>query len=344
MKIDMAFDETPLEAEAAATYAETAGFAGFWVRENRHDPFLLAAMASRQTTTMDLGIGVAIALARSPMTVATSANDLHQLSAGRLKLGLGSQVRSHIVNRFSMEWSQPAARMEEYIRALRAIWRSWREDRPLNFDGQFYHHTLMPPNFRPSRHGYGTPKVYLGGVGKGMASAAARVADGFICHPFATVDFLKDVLLPRLFDERGAAADCETRLEICGSPFIVTGRDEKEMASAMAATRRKIAFYASTPSYRPVLEAHGWEGLQQEMAHLARNGSWDDMGEALEPEILHAIAIVAEPQNVVPMLRTRYASLFDRATLYTASPLSREVSDLIMHGKIASDTGGVQDV
>src|ERR1700749_2866678 len=175
--------ELPRVAERGGA-AAAAGLDCVWAAETTNDPFLSLALAAEHSTTVALGTGIAVAFARNPMSMAYTTNQLQEYSGGRVVLGLGSQVRRHIEKRFSSPWSHPAARMREYVLALRAIWASWNEGGKLDFDGQFYRHTLMKPMFSPGPLESGAPRVLLAAVGDAMTRVAGEVADGLIVHRF----------------------------------------------------------------------------------------------------------------------------------------------------------------
>jgi probable F420-dependent oxidoreductase len=245
------------EAPNEAAAAQAVGYDGLHSSELQHDPFLLLARAAGGAPELEFGTSIAVAFARSPMTVAHSAWDLQALTAGRFSLGLGSQVKAHIERRFSMPWSHPAARMREYVLALRAIWRSWQDGGKLDFDGQFYRHTLMTPMFSPGPLESGAPRVLLAAVGDAMTRAAGEVADGLIVHGFTTPRYIREVTLPTLRQGLARGGRAREDFEFVYAPLVVTGADELAMAASAAAARERIAFYASTLAYRPVLELHG---------------------------------------------------------------------------------------
>ena len=292
-----------------------------WFGETAHDPFLSVALAATATSRIELGTGVAIAFARSPMTLAVTANDLQAVSKGRLVLGLGSQVKAHITRRFSMPWSRPAARMREFVLAMRVIWRCWHEGEPLDFRGEFYSHTLMTPFFSPGPNMYGPPKVFIAGVGDLMTQVAGEVADGFLCHGFTTERYLREVTVPALERGRKRAGLGMDGFQVSGLPFVVTGRTKEEFAASAAATKDQIAFYASTPVYRPVLELHGWGDLQQELTALAKASRWPEMAALIDNEMLHTFAIVAEPGAVAAAVQQRFGGVFTRMHLYVRPAL-----------------------
>lgn len=303
-------------ATSSARESEEVGYDAVWAAETSHDPFLLLQLAALETQRIELGTGIAVAFARNPMTLATTANDLQQLSGGRLILGLGSQIKPHITKRFSMPWSHPAPRMREFILAMRAIWACWNDGSKLDFRGDFYTHTLMTPFFNPGPNPHGAPKVFLAGVGERMTEVAGEVCDGFLAHGFSTESYLKEVTLPALERGRAKAGRSAQDFEISMPVFVVTGTNEAETKAADTAVRRQIAFYGSTPAYRGVLEHHGWGELQSELNAMSKQGKWAEMGELIDDDILDAFAVVAEPEGVAAGLAERFGGVVTRLSFY----------------------------
>ncbi len=303
-------------AGTTARSLEEAGYDGAWSAETSHDPFLPHVLAADATDRLELGTGIAVAFARSPMTLANTAWDLQVQSEGRFLLGLGSQIKPHITKRFSMPWSQPAARMREMILAIRAIWDSWDGDGTLDFRGDFYTHTLMTPFFNPGPSGFGHPKVFLAAVGPKMTEVAGEVCDGLLCHGFTTASYLQEETLPAVETGLAKAGRSRADLELSIPAFIVTGQDEEEMAASAVGVRRQVAFYGSTPAYRGVLEHHGWGDLQDELNVLSKQGEWATMGELIDDEILGTFAVVAEPDAIAGALLERWGGLVDRISFY----------------------------
>jgi probable F420-dependent oxidoreductase len=303
------------EAAQSAKDQEAAGYDGIWTAETSHDPFLPLLLAAEHTESIELGTSIAVAFARNPMTLANTAYDL-QAYSGRFILGLGSQIKPHITKRFSMEWSKPAARMREMILAIRAIWDCWNNGTKLEFRGEFYTHTLMTPFFDPGPNPNGNPKIFLAGVGPLMTEVAGEVADGFICHGFTTEKFLREVTLPALERGRAKAGKTMEGFEIVGPSFVVTGNDQAEIDKAAAATRQQISFYGSTPAYRPVLDLHGWGGMQEELNKLSKQGAWEQMGAMIDEEVLNTFAVVGEPESIAPELHQRYGDCVQRISFY----------------------------
>jgi probable F420-dependent oxidoreductase len=316
MKVDGGIGYDPKGITVTAQRLEAQGYDGAWSAETSHDPFLPLAVAATSTERLELGTGIAVAFARNPMNLAMLANDLQQLSEGRFMLGLGSQIKPHITKRFSMEWSHPAPRMRELILAIRAIWACWAGDGRLEFRGDFYTHTLMSPFFNPGPNPFGNPKILLAGVGELMTEVAGEVADGLLVHGFTTERYLREVTIPALL--RGAAKAGKTRADLTMSypGFVVTGADEEGMTAAATAVRQQIAFYGSTPAYKPVLELHGWGDLQSELNTLSKRGEWVAMGELITDDMLEAFAVVAPLADVPSAVLARYGDTVDRFSFY----------------------------
>jgi probable F420-dependent oxidoreductase len=299
-----------------ARAAESLGFAGLWTSETKHDSFLPLAIAADVTENIELGTSVAIAFSRSPMEVAQTAWDLQDLSGGRLILGLGTQVKAHVKHRFSMPWDRPVARLGEYILALRAIWQSFQAEGPLNFHGEFYEHTLMTPFFNPGPMEYPEIPVHIAGVNSRLATLAGELCDGFHVHPFHSPEYVRRTVEPAIAEGATKEGRDLGEVELVTSVFVVTGENAAEVEEQREKTRAQISFYASTPTYRTVLEAHGWEDVGEKLGRLARDRKWDEMPKHITDEMLRAFAVEATPKEIGPALRERYEGLIGRVALY----------------------------
>lgn len=334
LKVDLRLPDSA-DAEvlrAAASRAEAVGYDGILAREQTHDPFLALALASTATTDLRLATSIAVGFARNPMSLAYLANDLATMSRGRFVLGLGTQVRPHIERRFSMPWESPAARMHEMIRALRAIWASWADGTRLEFEGDYFRHTLMTPAFVPEASGFAPPKIMLAAVGKHMVRTAGQVADGLLTHAFTTAGYIAEVVVPALSAELADRGLERSQFEINGPVLVATGANDEEVESAIAALRATIAFYASTPAYHPVLEHHGLGELGTELHTLSKRPDadrWDTMASLVGDELLGLIGVVGTPAEVASGIRARAVGTWDRIALYSPAPLSDPVSDQI---------------
>lgn len=307
--------EDPRDARSDFAELERLGYDGAFSFEAKLDPFLPLAVAAEHTSRLRLGTALAIGFARTPMTLAQSAYGLQSISGGRFVLGLGSQVRPHIEKRFSMPWSSPAARMREMVLAIRAIFARWEGEAELEHRGEFYTHTIMIPAFDPGPNPFGPPPIFTGGVGPLMTAVAGEVADGFFTHPFVTRKSLLEQTLPAL--ERGLAKSGRTRadIEVICPTLVVTADGGAEFERVKLAARKHLAFYGSTPAYRPTLACHGWEALHDELNRMSKRGRWDDMAGLVDDEVLETIAVVGPRREIAQRLRTRLAGIADGVSL-----------------------------
>jgi probable F420-dependent oxidoreductase len=317
MKVDSYFPPSPpAHATDAARRAEDLGFDGFFTAETSHDPFIPLAFAARASDSLALGTAIAVAFPRSPMMTAQVAWDLADLSDGRFILGLGTQVKAHITRRFSATWDAPAARMREYVQALRAIWTSFQDGTKLAFDGDHYRFSLLTPFFAPAPIDHPEIPVAIAGVGPHLSRVAGEVCDGFHVHPFHTVRYLDDVVIANIRQGAEQAGRSADDVDLISTVFVVTGRDETEMAVAMHAAKAQIAFYASTPSYRVVLETEGWD-FGPTLSMMSRRGEWDSMAAVIPDEVVAAVGVVAEPGKIGEAIRERYRGRLSRVGYYT---------------------------
>lgn len=336
MKLDVYLDPAGHDLGALARTArryEDAGYDGVWTGEVRNDAFLPLVVAAEHTERVQLGTGVATAFPRSPMHLAHTAHDLQLASGGRFILGLGPQIRTHVEKRLGGTWGQPVARLRELVLALRAIWECWNTGAELDFRGEFYRHTLMTPMFTPPPSPTGPPRVFLAAVGPRMTELAGEIADGLVAHGFTTPAYLREVTVPAL--ERGLARGGRSRssFEITCPVFVVSGRDERELAEAATRARLQLAFYGSTPAYAAVLAHHGWGALQPELHALSKQGQWEEMGRRIDDDVLHTFAVVGPPEEIPARLAQRYAGVLDRVSLAvperTDAAVRRQILDQV---------------
>lgn len=317
MKVDYYFPAgQPSAVPDEAHRARRLGYDGFFTAETQHDPFLPLALAGVAEPDLELGTAIAVAFPRSPMVTAMIAWDLAQMSAGKFMLGLGTQVRGHIVRRFSTVWDSPGPRLREYILSMRAIWDCWQNSKPLAFDGDFYKFSLMTPFFDPGPIQHPDIPVYIAGVGPYLSRLAGEECQGFHVHPFHTVQYLDGVVLPAIrqgAEARGRSIDDVERVT---TVFVVTGESDSEIEQAMEPVRQQISFYASTPSYRPVLEANGWD-FGAKLSAMSKRGQWDKMPEVVPDEAVTSVAVIAPIDRLGRAIKDRYGDRVQRVGLYS---------------------------
>jgi len=317
MKIDTNIVASDLrDVPALARAAEAIGFHGLWSSGTSHDPFLISALVAEHTQRVALGTAIAVAFPRSPGTLAYLAWDLAALSNGRFILGLGTQVKPHIERRFGVKWESPVAKLREVILALRALWDTWQNGTRLNFRGQFFKLTLMSPFFNPGPIAHPNVPIYIAGVNRGMCRLAGELCDGFHVHPFHSVRYLRQVTLPAIEEGLRTSGRQRDEMELVSSVLLIPGDTEAERESASHLVRQQIAFYASTPSYAPVMELHGWGDTRQRLSRLAAKGRWGEMPDLITDEMLDEFALSGTWEELPGLIMTRYEGLLDRVMYY----------------------------
>jgi probable F420-dependent oxidoreductase len=313
MILDASLPPVPLTSIPDIAHgAEALGFSALWSTETIHDPFLPGALIAEHSQLLHFGTAIAVAFARSPATLAYTAWDLAQASAGRFILGLGTQVQAHIERRFGMSWPESVVgKLREQIAAIRLFWNTWQTGAPLNFRGQYYRLNLMSPFFNPGPIEHPQIPIYLAGVNPGLARLAGETAQGFLAHPFHTPQYLSNVLLPAIQEGLDRSNRPRADISLSATAFVVTSPEEDRYV------RSQIAFYASTPSYKAVMAYHGWQETADQLSALARQGRWDEMPSRISDEILAACAVVCPPDELGRRLKDRYLGLADRLGLYS---------------------------
>jgi probable F420-dependent oxidoreductase len=308
---------------AEAAWAEAMGYDGISSNETAHDPFLPLALAATATSRVTLETRVAIAFPRSPMVVAYTSRDLQELSRGRFRLGLGTQVKGHIERRFSTLWEPPGPKLREYVQSLRQIWDCWTDGNRLDYRGQFYQFSLMTPFFSPGPSQYPAPAIFTGAVNAYNCRVAGEVSDGLMLHSLTSAEYVRQVVRPGLARGAERAGRDPSQMQVTGGGFIITGPDRSSIRAAAAEVRRRIAFYASTRTYFPVLEAHGFSEIGPRLHQMSLQGEWAEMAELISDEMLDAFAVVGEYDEIAEKFTQRYGGLLDEVSFSpsTASPL-----------------------
>lgn len=330
MKVDYYFPPGPPEtAAAAAREAANVGYDGFFTAETQHDPFFPITHAAAAVPEMEYGTAIAVAFPRSPTVMAMTAWDLARQTDGRFMLGLGTQVRGHIVRRFSAYWSgKPAPQLREYIEAMRAVWDSWQNGTRLKYEGEFYNLSLMTPFFNPGPIKHPEVPVYIAGVGPYLSALAGEACDGFHVHPFHTIPYLDQVVLPNMEDAAKEAGRLLDDVERVTTIFIMTGSNDEEIEAAKEPVRQQISFYASTPSYRSVLEASGWD-FGEKLTAMSKRGEWDKMPAAVPDEALDGVGVIAPVDDLAEAIKERYGDRVQRVGFYALGSVLMEDQDAL---------------
>jgi probable F420-dependent oxidoreductase len=313
MKLDAALPLVQLkEVPAIAKAAEEIGFDTLWTQETQHDPFLPCTLIAEHSAHLNFGTAIAVSFARSPANLAYTAWDLSAQSNGRFMLGLGTQVKAHIERRFGMQWPESVTgKLREQIQVIRAFWDSWQNGTKLNFRGEYYKITLMSPFFNAGAIENPNIPIYIAGVNTKLAKLAGELCEGFHAHPFHSAKYLNEIILSGIED--GLTKESRKRKDISVSvtAFVATTPEEEAFA------RMQIAFYASTPSYKSVMDLHGWSETAEKLSGFAAKGEWAEMPMLITDEMLSEFCLMTSQENFASDLKKKYDGIADRLTLYT---------------------------
>ena len=317
MRLDTGLLSTSLhDVPAEAKRAEEMGFDALWTAETSHDPFLPLVLAAEHTTRIKLGTSIAVAFPRSPMVLAQIGWDLQEQSRGRFILGLGTQVKGHNQRRFGVKWEQPGPKLREMIQMIHAIWDCWQNRTPPNFQGKFYNFTLMTPFFNPGPLQYPRPPIYIAGVNEYMCRLAGELCDGFHAHPFHSLKYLDEVVMPNIRKGLENAGRKRSDISITTTAFVVTGNNAEEIRASKEFVRQQISFYASTPAYIGVLEAHGWGDAGRRLTDMSKRGEWAAMGKEITDEMIEVYATTGTYDEIAEKVKKRYEGYLDRVSFY----------------------------
>ena len=308
---------SPEEIDLEIRFLEKYGFSGAWTFEAKNDPFLPLSFAIRSSNKINLGTNITVAFARTPFALAQTAWDLQKFSRGRFNLGLGTQVKSHIERRYSVQFDKPAARIEEYIRCIKSIWDCFQTGKQPDFDGHFYKFSLLTDFFNPGPIKWPRIPIYLAGVNPLMCEVAGKVADGFHVHPMHTVEFLKDMVIPNVNKGLISSEEPERNFELYAPIFVITGETYEEKLGMERVVRQQIAFYGSTPNYAVLFQYHGYPDLGKKLNLSLKRGELDTMGDLIPDELLEKIVIIDNPENLAQRIIDRYLGVLNRFSVYS---------------------------
>jgi probable F420-dependent oxidoreductase len=330
VKVHLQLEGSPAKVSSHARALAELGCDGAFTFEGQHDTFFPLVVAAADTA-LELMTNVAIAGPRSPLHLAHAAYDLQVYSQGRFRLGLGSQIKVHIEKRYGGQWGSPARRLSETVAAIKAIFAAWEGKSRLDFRGEFFTHTLMPPNFNPGPNPFGPPPILMGALGPVMTRAAAEVADGLLVMPFNSARHLAERTAPALTEGLRRSGRRTGDLRIIAQAMVAVGRTEEELAEAVEAVGRLIAFYGSTPAYLPVLEVEGWAHLQPKLNALSKQGAFDEMRALITEPMVRTIGIVGTPEQCAAEIVDRFGAMSDEVCCYFPyyTPRNEHLADLV---------------
>lgn len=315
---------------------ESAGFSGLTYTETSNVPWMQITAASLAAPSLFFTTGIAVAFPRSPMVAAGTAYELVDNTNGRFRLGLGSQVKAHIERRYGSDFDRPAARLSDYVLAVKACWRAFNREEKLNHDGEFYQLSLLPRDWAPRPHHH-PMKIDVSAVGPIMTKMAGRVADGVHVHPLHSMPYIENRLLPVLADGAAKAGREVADIDLMIPVFACPGDTPEEREAYTTQARRQIAFYGSTPNYAFQFDDLGFEGTTSKIRAQMKSGRLDTIGELITDEMLDAYAVIAPWDDLADRLVERYGNTASRVVMYLGEPAIRaDDNHLAQWGEVAT--------
>lgn len=300
----------PGEIGPWAARAERLGFDVVHISETIHDPFTVAALALQHTERVTVRTSMVLAFPRSPMITAYAAWDLSKFSGGRFQLGIASQVRGNIVGRFSAQWSEPVARLADYIRSLRAIFTSFQTGAKLDYVGPHYRFERLQPYFNPGPLEHAAPQIWTGAVNAKMCAMAGELADGFVCHPTNSHPaVLRSRTLPALAEGASRAGRTLADLAVVANPHVMTAATRDAVDMLRDQRRSELAFLYSTPAYHRQLEDFGLADVGAALSAMAQRSEWDSLPSILTDEVMERLVPQGTYEEIPDVLAQWYSGL-----------------------------------
>jgi probable F420-dependent oxidoreductase len=306
--------------------AAGAGFAGLVVTEAGRTAYLSCAAAALAGVDLDLATGVAVAFPRSPMVTASVAWELAEASNGRFRLGLGPQVRAHVERRYSAAFERPGPRMRDYVRSLRAIFRAFRGEEPLQYHGEFYDFSLLPSIWSPGPIAVPDPPIDVAAVNPWMLRMAGADADGVHVHPLNTTTYYEQTLAPNVREGLVAQEREPGSFSLFVPLFTAPGDTQAEQDEWLELSRTMVAFYGSTPNYAFIFDQLGFPGTTERLRAAQKTEGAAAMAKIIDDDLLEHFVVVGTWDELPARITERFADLRDidvNVVLYHAGTASR---------------------
>lgn len=297
---------------------ESVGISGLLFTEGAQVPWMQIASAVRAAPSLHYSTGIAVAFPRSPMISAQIAWELAANTGGRFRLGLGSQVRPHVVRRYGVPFDHPAARMRDYLRAVKASLRAFRDQTRLEYDGEFYQLSLLTPQWTPPRHDYEDIKVDMSAVNPLMLKVTGEVADGLHIHPMHSISYIHDLVIPTVTEGAKFAGRSLNEIDLIVPVLAIAGDTAEERAGLEREAKRAIGFYGATPGYAFQFDNLGYEGKRLELSRALKSGGREAAADLVSDEILDQFGVVARWDDMADCLIKRYSGIARRLVMYHA--------------------------
>jgi len=324
MELDLMATAAPLrDVQRYAIEAERGGADGMVFTESGRTAYLSAAAAGLAAPKLSLATGVTVAFPRSPMITAKVAWELADLTHGKFRLGIGTQVRAHVERRYSALFEPPGPRLRDYVQALRAIFRSFQTGEPLEYRGPFYEHTLLPRAWSPGPIDHAEVPIDIAAVNPWMLRMAGEVADGIHIHPMHSVGYLDEIVRPSVEEGAAKAGRDGSTVKLIVPVLAVVGDTEEERAPLRDQVKYQLGFYGSTRNYAFQWDRVGLPGMQQTLNEKLKAGDFAGIDALMTPEVLSHFSVEATWDELPSVLLDKYRGRADRVVIYLAESMWR---------------------
>jgi probable F420-dependent oxidoreductase len=322
----------PLQKTGAhARHTQAAGFSGLLFTEAGRTAYLNVAAAALAAPGIDLSTGVAVAFPRSPFITASTAWELQEASSGRFRLGLGTQVKTHVVRRYGVTFDRPGPRLRDYVLAVKACFAAFR-GAPLEHHGEFYELTFITPQWSPGKIDAPDPKVDIAAVNPWMLQMAGEVADGVHVHPIGEPGYLKRHVVPQVAAGAAKAGRAVSDIDLIIPVMTIVGDTDEERHAEREHARAMLSFYGSTPNYAFIWDEAGFEGTTARIREKQKAGDFAGMAAQITDEHLQVFTAEASWDGLADELIARYGDTASRLVLYNAG---RDLDRFERYGHVA---------
>lgn len=305
------------EIGGLAQRAQATGFSGLLFTETGRTAYLNAAVASQAAPGLELSTGVAVAFPRSPFVTAAEAWELQEATDGNFRLGLGTQVRTHVVRRYGVPFERPGPRLRDYVLAVKACFSAFRTGK-LDHQGEFYNLDFITPQWSAGPIDAPDPKVDVAAVNPWMLRMAGEVADGVHVHPLGELGYVKRHVLPNLAAGAQKAGRSVSDIAVIIPAMTIVGDSDEERAAQRDTVRTSMAFYGSTPNYAFIWDEAGFEGTTARIREKQKAGDFEGMAAQITDEHIAAFATESTWDGLAAALTDRYGGIATRVALYNA--------------------------
>lgn len=297
---------------------ERAGMSGMLFTETAQVPWMMIAAAAQAAPSLHFSTGIAVAFPRSPMISAQIAWELAANTNGRFRLGLGSQVKPHVVRRYGVAFDQPAKRMRDYILAVKACFCAFRGEARLDHHGAFYQLSLLTPQWCPPRHNHENIKIDMSAVNPLMLKVAGEVADGLHVHPMHSMHYIENRLLPAVSEGAASAGRTLSDIDLIVPVLAVAGDAPEDRRNLVREAKTTIGFYGATPGYAFQFDDLGYKGMRDKLSDALKKGGPDVLADLVTDEMLEQFGLVARWDDMADRLIGRYKGKASRVVMYLA--------------------------